>query len=89
MLDCRAKEKIIYNGRVYHEGWRIMVDEEDIEDLKDKVHMPAGYKPAGPSSTKPDGPSHIKMNKEIYICECGREFDSQRGLSMHQHYCDV
>jgi hypothetical protein len=82
MLDCRAKEKIIYNGRVYHEGWRIMVEEKDIDDLKDKVHMPAGYKPAGPSSTKPDGPKMFK-------CDCGREFDSQRGLSMHQNYCDV
>jgi len=82
MLDCRAKEKIIYNGRVYHEGWRIMVEEEDIGDLKDKVHMPAGYKPVGPSSTKPDGP-------EMFKCDCGREFDSQRGLSMHQNYCDV
>lgn len=26
--------------------------------------------------------------KEIFACECGREFSSERGLSIHKRYCD-
>jgi hypothetical protein len=45
--------------------------------------------PAEAQYLRADSPgSFAPVAEEQHKCVCGRVFDSERGLSLHQHYCD-
>jgi len=49
-----------------------------IKDLRQKID----------EFTKPKQPTEIVPLETVYICECGRSFNTQRGLSVHKNSCE-
>lgn len=38
----------------------------------------------------PEPAADPEPESEVYVCaDCGRDFDTERGLSVHQRYCDI
>lgn len=73
-----------------YNGQRVALDRDEYEALKDDgdaddEQSAETGEPDEPEETEDADDDSDEEDEEGYVCdECGREFDSQRGLSVHQ-----